>query len=228
MWETRVQSLGREDSPWRRKWQPTPVLLPGKFHGWSSLGGYSPWGRNELDTTEWLHFLLFRFLEPSPPGPNDNCISTTFELHYPWHSYFQICLLPKFPCDPKINTCGAFTVCRHAQSSKNSTLPMPMFLERDILCLCVPALRLKTNLLFIIDLLPHFFNCCTFCCFHCFKWQAYSWSVFYVPEHEKAAMCLTKLGKIWCKVNTSDELHSSPSYNAVGCEFNVHEPIHMK
>ena len=30
---------------WRRKWQPTPVLLPGKCHGWRSLVGYSPWGR---------------------------------------------------------------------------------------------------------------------------------------------------------------------------------------
>ena len=31
--------------PWRRKWQPTPVLLPGKAHGWRSLVGYSSWGR---------------------------------------------------------------------------------------------------------------------------------------------------------------------------------------
>ena len=31
--------------PWRRKWQPTPVLLPGKSHGWRSLEGCSPWGR---------------------------------------------------------------------------------------------------------------------------------------------------------------------------------------
>ena len=30
---------------WRRKWQSTPVLLPGKFHGQRSLVGYSPWGR---------------------------------------------------------------------------------------------------------------------------------------------------------------------------------------
>ena len=37
---------------WRRKWQPTPVLLPGKSHGWKSLVGYSPWGRKESDTTE--------------------------------------------------------------------------------------------------------------------------------------------------------------------------------
>ena len=37
---------------WRRKWQPTPVLLPGKSHGWKGLVGYSPWGCKELDTTE--------------------------------------------------------------------------------------------------------------------------------------------------------------------------------
>ena len=30
--------------PWRRKWQPTPVFLPGEFHGQRSLAGYSPWG----------------------------------------------------------------------------------------------------------------------------------------------------------------------------------------
>ena len=38
--------------PWRRKWQPTPVFLPGEFHGQRSLVGYSPWGRKGLDTTE--------------------------------------------------------------------------------------------------------------------------------------------------------------------------------
>ena len=40
---------------WRRQWQPTPVLLPGKSHGWRSLVGCSPWGRKELDMTERLH-----------------------------------------------------------------------------------------------------------------------------------------------------------------------------
>ena len=40
----------------RRKWQPTPVLLPGKFHGWRNLIGYSPWGHKESDTTEQFHF----------------------------------------------------------------------------------------------------------------------------------------------------------------------------
>ena len=38
--------------PWRRKWQPTPVFLPGKSYGQRSLAGYSPWSHNELDMTE--------------------------------------------------------------------------------------------------------------------------------------------------------------------------------
>ena len=49
-----IPGLGR--SPWRRKWKPTSVLLPRKFHGPRSLVGYSPWGRKESDTTERLHF----------------------------------------------------------------------------------------------------------------------------------------------------------------------------
>ena len=43
----------------RRQWQPTPVPLPGKSHGWRSLVGCSPWGRWGSDTTERLHFHFF-------------------------------------------------------------------------------------------------------------------------------------------------------------------------
>ena len=39
----------------RRQWHPTPVLLPGKSHGWRSLVGCGPWGLEESDTTEQLH-----------------------------------------------------------------------------------------------------------------------------------------------------------------------------
>ena len=45
---------------WRRQWHPTPVLLSGKSHGRRSLVGCSPWGREESDTTERLHFLFSR------------------------------------------------------------------------------------------------------------------------------------------------------------------------
>ena len=40
----------------RRRGHPTPVLLPGKSHGWRSLVGCSPWGHSESDRTERLHF----------------------------------------------------------------------------------------------------------------------------------------------------------------------------
>ena len=40
--------------PWRRAWQPTPVILPGESHGQRSLAGYGPWGRKQLDMTERL------------------------------------------------------------------------------------------------------------------------------------------------------------------------------
>ena len=40
---------------WRRQWQPTPVLLPGKSHGWRGLVGCSPWGCKNSDRTEWLN-----------------------------------------------------------------------------------------------------------------------------------------------------------------------------
>ena len=43
---------GSGRSPWRKKWQPTPIFLPGKSHGQRSLVGYSPWGCKELNTSE--------------------------------------------------------------------------------------------------------------------------------------------------------------------------------
>ena len=46
---------------WTRKWQPTPVLLPGESQGWGSLVGCSLWGHTELDMTE----VDFRGIEPS-------------------------------------------------------------------------------------------------------------------------------------------------------------------
>ena len=47
MQETWVRKI-----PWRRAWQPTPVLLPGESHGQRSLAAYNPWGGIESDTTE--------------------------------------------------------------------------------------------------------------------------------------------------------------------------------
>ena len=52
----RIDGLQKED--WRRQWQPTPVLLPGKSHGRRGLVGCSPWGHQELDMTQQLHFIF--------------------------------------------------------------------------------------------------------------------------------------------------------------------------
>ena len=49
-----ARKLGFGPWVWRRKWQPTPVFLPGESHGQRNLAGYSPWGHKELDMTDWL------------------------------------------------------------------------------------------------------------------------------------------------------------------------------
>ena len=60
MQETWIQSLGQED-PWRKKWLPMPVILPGEFHGQRSLVGYSPWSHKELDMTEATEYAQSNF-----------------------------------------------------------------------------------------------------------------------------------------------------------------------
>ena len=53
MQEPQVQSLGWTGKiPWRKEWQPTPIFLPRESHGQRSLGGYSPLGRKESNTTK--------------------------------------------------------------------------------------------------------------------------------------------------------------------------------
>ena len=58
MWESRVQSLGRED-PLEEGMATSPGFLPGESDGQRSLAGYSPWGHKELDTTEQLSTVLY-------------------------------------------------------------------------------------------------------------------------------------------------------------------------
>ena len=65
MQETLVWFLGQEDLL-ERGWQPTPVFLPGKFHGQRSLVDYSPLGCKELDMTERLNFLPFFKIQVNP------------------------------------------------------------------------------------------------------------------------------------------------------------------
>ena len=69
-------------TPWRRKWQPTPVLLPGKSHGWRILVGYSPWGSIESDTTERLPSLTHSFTAINFLLSTALHTSTSFDMFY--------------------------------------------------------------------------------------------------------------------------------------------------
>ena len=76
---------------WRRKWQPTEVLSPGKSHGQRSLVGYSPWGRKESDTTEQLHFhfhLFSRSFSGSSAVKNLPAMQETWVRFLPWSAIF--------------------------------------------------------------------------------------------------------------------------------------------
>ena len=64
----------------RRKWQPIPVFLPGKSHGWKSLVGYSPWGCKGSDMTEWLHFPKSEIPQSVPTFHLSNFIIFLFDV----------------------------------------------------------------------------------------------------------------------------------------------------
>ena len=104
MW---VQSLSQRD-PWSRKWQPTPVLFPGKFHGQRSLVSYSPWGHKELSITERTH--------------------THTHIHIPGEgSGFSLVLLcwirlaPCYPCSLTASISLSFSAVRNLQLSLKSS-----------------------------------------------------------------------------------------------------------
>ena len=59
--------------PWRREWQPTPVFLPGEFHGQRSLVGYSLWGCKESDMTEATNTHIYTYIHD--PQEEDRCES---------------------------------------------------------------------------------------------------------------------------------------------------------
>ena len=81
MQETQVQSwVGK--MPWRMKWQPTAVLLPGKSHGQRSLVGYSPWGHKESDMTDRLHFTFTSFI-------NGKLLTRVWLFTIPWNVAYQ-------------------------------------------------------------------------------------------------------------------------------------------
>ena len=60
---------------WRRKWQPTPVFLPGESQGLGSLVGCCLWGRTELDTTKWLSSLAAVYIREKAMAPHSGILA---------------------------------------------------------------------------------------------------------------------------------------------------------
>ena len=98
--ESACQCRRRGFSPWagkitrRRKWQPTPVFLPGKNHGWRSLAGSSPWGHRESETAERECTEESVYVSPSLPFIPSLRQPLVCSLH--WYLYF--CFVNKFIC----------------------------------------------------------------------------------------------------------------------------------
>ena len=81
--------------PWRRKWQPTPVFLPGESHGQRSLAGYSPWVHKESDMTEHsTHYITLGISK----FEKYETFKLFIGLSHMWKKSLQYCLQVAFFC----------------------------------------------------------------------------------------------------------------------------------
>ena len=100
MQETRVRSLGWEDR-WRRKWQPTPVSLPGESHGRRSLVGYSLQGSQRVGhdwATSLSLSLICTWLLEKPALTMQTFVGKVMSLLFNTLSSFVIAFLPRSRC----------------------------------------------------------------------------------------------------------------------------------
>ena len=131
---------------WRRKWQPTPVLLPGESYGQRSLVGFSPWGLKESDTTKWL--LIFVYLWP-------------FVLF--WHPYIPLLSTPsQFVSGPSPG-CACTLQSRWISSQRHMVggiarltvfwHSLPDLAPRSLLHMCSVSFALRMGNIWPLDLL---------------------------------------------------------------------------
>ena len=110
--------------PWRRVWQPTPVFLPGEFHGQSSLAGYSPWGTKNRTCSLW------GFLVPQP-GTEPGCSAVIA-----WSP--NLCTARELPTWSLIKT--------KLGSTPPNNLPFCILLPKLILCIFLKSFNLRVQI----------------------------------------------------------------------------------
>ena len=135
---------------WRRQWQPTRVLLPGKSRGWRIVVAYSPWGHKESDTIERLHFHLWWWwwlvaqlcptLRPHGlqhirlpcPSPSPEVCSNWCPLSWWCHPTIPSSVTP-FSCTQSFPASGSFPMSQHfilgGQSIRASASVLPMNIQ---------------------------------------------------------------------------------------------------
>ena len=118
--------------PWRRKWQPTPILLPGKSHGQRSLVGYSPWSCKESNMTEHTH--THRLIKNKHIQYVIECsLSLVFHITF-FINHVWACLtlqnLPPVPAAPRVGVSGTLSSARSTlRSNLEARLHAPFFCE---------------------------------------------------------------------------------------------------
>ena len=155
---------------WRRQWQPTPVLSPGKSHRRRTLGGCSPWGREELDMTEQLHFHALEkemathssVLDWRIPGTGEPGGLPSMGSHRVGHDWSDLAA-------SSTHALGSlFVFCRqHVNSismTRRSSLPLPEYLKPTHSCRAGSVLTALVHQLPF----PQVVSKCTFSCFWLF------------------------------------------------------------
>ena len=74
----------------RRQWHPTPVILPGKSHGWESLVGWNPWGRYESDMTSLSLFTSMHWRRKWQPTPASSCLENPRDRGARWAAVYGV------------------------------------------------------------------------------------------------------------------------------------------
>ena len=159
MQEAQSQSLVGK-LPWRKKWQPTPVFLPGESHGQRSLAGYSPWGRKESGMTERLsphtqpHHQPTRLFPPHPvpaarPDPDQRLDVLLVRLT--WCALGRVCehrgvgCVCTYPAGP-LSLCVRKKRCSLLRFSSALTLTTLTVLLTPDCGLCTPQAILQPHL----------------------------------------------------------------------------------